>query len=49
MLFTLNRLKVKEGGFRVNFVKVCKWFHGMIDKKLYLNQRKTRLPNCVLF
>ena len=40
---------MKEGGFRVNFVKVCEWFDGMIDYNLYLNQRKTRLPNCASF
>jgi len=25
---TLSGLKVKEGGFRVNFLKVCEWFDG---------------------
>jgi len=39
------------GEFSVNFVKVCEWFYGceLIGSKLYLNQGKTRLPNCPLF
>jgi len=28
VFFTLRGLKVKEGGFRVKFDKVCKWFVG---------------------
>jgi len=28
VLFTLSALKVKEGGFRVKFVKVYEWFDG---------------------
>jgi len=41
---TLIRLKVKEGWFRVKFVKVCEWFDGCDMLK-----GKTRLPNCPLF
>ena len=46
---TLSGLKVKDGGFRLKFVKVCEWFDGCDRLKLYLNQRKTKLPNCTLF
>jgi len=28
VLFTLGGFKVKVGGFRVKFVKVCEWFDG---------------------
>jgi len=28
VVFTLRGLKVKVGGFRVNFVEVCEWFDG---------------------
>jgi len=28
---TLSGLKVKEGEFRVKFIKVCEWFDGIID------------------
>jgi len=40
---------VKVGGFRVKFVKVCEWFDGCDRLKLYLNNKKTRLPKCTLF
>jgi len=46
---TLSGLKVKEGGFRVKFVKVCEWFDGCDRLKIILNQGKTRLLNCPLF
>ena len=31
VLVTLSGLKVKEGEFRVKFIKVCEWFDGIID------------------
>ena len=46
VLVTLSGLKVKEGGFRVKFVSDLM---DVIDSKLYLNEGKTRLPNCALF
>jgi len=40
---TLSRLKVKEGGFRVNFVKVCEWFYGCDTLKIIFKLRKNKI------
>jgi len=49
VLFTLSGLKVKEGGFIINLLMFVSDLLDVIDYKLYLNQGKTRLPNCPLF
>ena len=43
VLLTLNRLKVKEGSFRVKFVKVCEWFDGCDRLKIIFKSRKNKI------
>jgi len=38
-----NRLKVKDGGFRVKFVKVCEWFDGYDRLKIIFKSRKNKI------
>jgi len=40
---TLSGLKVKEGGFRVKFVKVCEWFNGCDRLKIIFKSRKNKI------
>jgi len=40
---TLTGIKVKEGGFWVNFVKVCKWFHGSDRLEIIFKSRKNSI------
>jgi len=40
---TLCGLKVKEGGFRVKFVKVCEWFDGSDRLKIIFKSRKNKI------
>jgi len=41
---TLSGLKVKEGGFRVKFVKICEWFDGSDRLDIIFKSWKTRFP-----
>jgi len=34
---------VKEGGFRVNFVKVCEWFDGSDRLEIIFKSRKNKI------
>jgi len=49
VLFTLNGLKVKEGGFRVKFVEVCVWFDGSDRLKVIFKSRKNKITKFPLF
>ena len=40
---TLSGLKVKEGGFRVKFAKVCEWFDGCNRLKIIFKSRKNKI------
>ena len=40
---TLSQLKVKEGGFRVNFVKVCEWFDRCDRLEILFKLRKNKI------
>ena len=40
---TLSGLKVKEGGFRVKFVKVCEWFDGSDRLEIIFKSRKNMI------
>jgi len=40
---TLTGLKVKEGGFRVKFVKVCEWFDGSDRLEIIFKSRKNKI------
>jgi len=40
---TLTRLKVKEGRFRVKFVKVCEWFDGSHRMEIIFKTRKNKI------
>jgi len=40
---TLCGLKVKEGGFRVKFVKDCEWFDGSDRLEIIFKSRKNRI------
>jgi len=42
-LFTLSGLKVKEGGFRVEFVKACEWFDRCDRLKIIFKSRKKKI------
>jgi len=42
---TLSGLKVKEGGFRVRFVKVCESFDGYDRLKIIFKSRKNKITN----
>jgi len=39
----LSALKVKEGGFRVKFVKVCEWFDGSDRLEIIFKLRKYKI------
>jgi len=39
----LSGLKVKKGGFRVMFVKVCEWFDGCDRLKIIFKSRKNKI------
>jgi len=39
----LSGLKVKEGGFRVKFVKVCEWFDGSDRLEIIFKSRKNKI------
>jgi len=41
-VITLSGLKVKEGGFRVKFVKVCEWFDGSHRLESIFKSRKNK-------
>ena len=40
---TLTGLKVKEGGFRVKFYKVCEWFDGSDRLEIIFKSRKNKI------
>ena len=40
---TLSGLKVKEGGFRVKFVKVSEWFDGCDRLEIKFKSRKNKI------
>jgi len=40
---TLTALKVKEGGFRVKFVKVCEWFDASDRLEIIFKLRKNKI------
>jgi len=40
---TLTGLKVKEGGFRVKFDKVCEWFDGSDRLEIIFKSRKNKI------
>ena len=40
---TLSGLKVKEGGFRVKFVKVCEWFDGSDRLEIIFKSGKNKI------
>jgi len=40
---TLTGSKVKEGGFRVKFVKVCEWFDGSDRLEIIFKSRKKKI------
>jgi len=40
---TLSGLKVKDGGFRLKFVKVCEWFVGCDRLKIIFKSRKNKI------
>ena len=40
---TLSGLKVKEGGLRVKFVKVCEWFDGSDRLEIIFKSRKNKI------
>jgi len=42
VLCTLSRLTVKDGGFRVKFVKVCEWFDRCDRLKIIFKSRKNK-------
>jgi len=42
-LFTLSGLKVKEGGFIVEFVQVCEWFDRCDTLKIIFKSRKKKI------
>jgi len=42
---TLSGLKVKEGWFRVRFVKVCEWFDGYDRLEIILKTWKNKITN----
>ena len=41
----LSGLKVKEGGFRVRFVMICKWFDGYDRLEIIFKSRKNKITN----
>jgi len=43
VLFTLTGLKVKMGGLRVKFVKVCEWFDGCDRLKIIYKSKKNKI------
>ena len=43
MVFTLSWLKVKVGGFRVKFVKVCEWFDECDRLKIIFKSKKNKI------
>jgi len=40
---TLSGLKVKEGEFKVKFVKVCEWFDGCDRLKIIFKSRQKKI------
>jgi len=44
-VITLSGLKVKEGGFRVKFVKVCEWFDGSHRLEIIFKSRKNKITH----
>jgi len=40
---TLSGLKVKEGGFRAKFVKVCDWFDGSDRLEIIIKSWKNKI------
>ena len=42
-LFTLSGLKVKDGEFRVEFVRVCEWFDRCDRLKIIFKSRKKKI------
>jgi len=40
---TLSGLKMKEGGFRVKFFKVCEWFGGSDRLEIKFKTRKNKI------
>jgi len=43
VLFTLSGLKVKLGGLRVKFVKVCQWFDGCDRLKVIFKSKENKI------
>jgi len=43
VLFTLSGLKVKMGGLRVDFVKVCEWLDGCDRLEIILKSKKNKI------
>jgi len=43
VLFILSGFKVKVGGYRVKFVKVCEWFDGRDRLKIIFKWRKNKI------
>ena len=43
VLFSLSGFKVKVGGFRVKFVKLCEWFDGCDRLKIIFKSRKNKI------
>ena len=43
VLCTLSGLKVKDGGFRIKFVRVCKWFDGCDRLKIIFQSSKNKI------
>ena len=43
VLFTLSGLKVKVGGLRVKFVKVCEWFDVCNRLKIIFKSKKNKI------
>jgi len=44
-IVALTGLKVKDGGFRVKFVKDCEWFDGSDRLEIIFKSRKNKITN----
>ena len=45
----LSGLKVKDGGFRVKFVKACDWFDGSDRSEMKFKSRKNKITKLFFF